>query len=223
MMRIKTDELLGHFEPHTLEVFTNIHDGISAGSDHYLRIEAAMAWEKMRTAALPDGIFLEVVSSTRNFNRQKTIWEKKWNGDSLVDGINLHNTSLTGVEKAQKIMRFSAMPGTSRHHWGTEVDLNSLEDEYFLEGNGKQIYLWLKVNASRFGFEQPYTEKNQQRSIGYEEEKWHWSYTPLSRIFLRNYLTFINYTDIQGFEGCEFAEELKVIPQYVNGISGTCR
>lgn len=223
MMRIKTNNLLGHFDPATHDAFTRIHDGLKAGSDHFLRLEAAEAWEKMRLAALPDGILLEVVSSTRTFDRQKTIWENKWNGNSFVDGINLNDTSLTGIEKAQKIMRFSAMPGTSRHHWGTEVDLNSLEDEYFLDGKGKQIYLWLKVNAIRFGFDQPYSAKNHQRSIGYEEEKWHWSFTPLSRHCLKSYLIQVDYSDITGFEGSEYAEELKVIPRFVNGISGACR
>jgi D-alanyl-D-alanine carboxypeptidase len=223
MMKIKTEDLLGHFEPSTHDSFKKIHDGLSVGSEHFLRMEAAQAWEKMRVAALPDGILLEVVSSTRNFDRQKTIWENKWNGKSLVDGINLNSTSLSSTEKAKKIMRFSAMPGTSRHHWGTEIDLNSLEDEYFQEGQGKQIYLWLKVNASRFGFAQPYTEKNQERSIGYEEEKWHWSFTPLSRHFLKCYLIQVDYSDITGFEGSECAEELKVISTFVNGISGACR
>jgi len=49
------------------------------------------------------------------------------------------------------------MPGTSRHHWGSDVDLYSLEDIDFLKGNGKIIYQWLTDNAASYGFCQPYT------------------------------------------------------------------
>lgn len=223
MIDITTDELLGKFNQEEHSQFRRIHDGQTAGSDHYLRLDVANAWEEMRKAALPDGIFLTVISSTRNFDRQKQIWENKWNGDALVDGLNLNALSLNNTEKARRIMRYSAMPGTSRHHWGTEVDLNSLEDEYFLDGEGKQIYLWLKVNASRFGFAQPYSFKDSSRPIGYEEEKWHWSFVPLSRPYLKRYLCTIDYSDINGFSGAELAKELRVIPTYVNGISGACR
>jgi zinc D-Ala-D-Ala carboxypeptidase len=223
MTNIKLNELLGKFDPENDDRFRRIHDGFKAGSDHYLRVAAANAWEEMRKAALPDGIFLTVVSSTRNFERQKQIWENKWNGDALVDGLNLNALSLNNTEKARRIMRYSAMPGTSRHHWGTEVDLNSLEDEYFLDGEGKQIYLWLKVNASRFGFAQPYSFKDSSRPIGYEEEKWHWSFVPLSRPFLHKYLSSVEYDHLEGFSGSELAKELKVIPTYVNGIAGACR
>jgi LAS superfamily LD-carboxypeptidase LdcB len=223
MTNIVLNELIGKFKPEEHNQFCKVHDGLTAGSEHYLRIKAALAWEEMRKAALPDGIFLTLVSSTRNFERQKQIWENKWNGDSLVDGLNLSTLSLSNSEKALKIMRYSAMPGTSRHDWGTDMDLNSLEDDYFLDGEGKKIYMWLQVNASRFGFAQPYSMKNNGRPIGYEEEKWHWSYIPLSRPFLKRYMATVEYSDIDGFSGAELAEELRVIPTYVNGIAGICR
>jgi D-alanyl-D-alanine carboxypeptidase len=55
------------------------------------------------------------------------------------------------------IMNYSAMPQASRHHWGTDVDINSVEPEYFESGQGLKEYTWLQENAWKFGFCQPYT------------------------------------------------------------------
>ena len=65
------------------------------------------------------------------------------------------------------------MPGsTSRHHWGTEIDIHSLKNGDFADGEGLKIYEWLTTHAEDYGFYQPYTAEQ-----GYEEEeKWHWSY-----------------------------------------------
>ncbi len=49
------------------------------------------------------------------------------------------------------------MPQASRHHWGTDVDINSVEPEYFESGQGLKEYTWLQENAWKFGFCQPYT------------------------------------------------------------------
>ncbi|MFM9004881.1 MAG: D-alanyl-D-alanine carboxypeptidase family protein [Flavobacteriales bacterium] len=45
-------------------------------------------------------------------------------------------------------MKFSSMPGTSRHHWGTDIDLNSVEPSYFLSGKGLLIYQWLSAHRN---------------------------------------------------------------------------
>ncbi len=64
------------------------------------------------------------------------------------------------------------MPG-ARHHWGTDFDLNALNNAYFNTKDGKRIYDWLTQHAAEFGFCQPYTAKGgpDGRPIGYEEEK----------------------------------------------------
>jgi len=49
------------------------------------------------------------------------------------------------------------MPGTSRHHWGTDVDLFSLDNKFFESGDGKIWYSWMVQNAAKYGFCQPYT------------------------------------------------------------------
>ena len=115
------------------------------------------------------------------------------------------------------------MPSTSRHHWGTDIDINSLEPSYFESGRGKREYNWLVNNADRFGFCQVYTDfNNMDRDSGYQNEAWHWSYTPKANIFLKEYNKRINYSDINGFMGSELAKDLSMISDYVNGISSDC-
>lgn len=68
-------------------------------------------------------------------------------------------------------MLYSSMPTTSRHHWGTDMDINSVEPEYFESGQGLLEYNWLKANAHKFGFCQPYSPKDDgSRTQGYNLE-----------------------------------------------------
>jgi zinc D-Ala-D-Ala carboxypeptidase len=213
------DYLLGKFEPASHDSFVKLEKRWSAGSavNGYLRKEAYEAFVKMATAARLENVKLVIISATRNFDRQKTIWENKWNGKVTVGGVNL--TTLTDPShRARQILLYSSMPGTSRHHWGTDIDLNALEESYFQSGEGKKVYQWLQKNAATYGFCQPYTSKNQGRT-GYEEEKWHWSYLPLSVDLLKRYNAIIQSDDIQGFLGSETAAKVEVIKNYVNGVA----
>ena len=188
-------------------------DFVKVKSEHssrpvYLNKEAYAAFIEMFEAAKNEGIALKIVSGTRSFEEQKAIWEKKW--ENLCD--------LEPQERTAKILEFSSMPATSRHHWGTDVDLNNLENEYFESGKGKAEYKWLVSNANNFGFYQVYSSKVNGRT-GYSEEKWHWSYVPLADIYLRFYNETIDYADISDFKGAELADDYQMITDYVNGIS----
>ena len=198
--------LLGKFDYKTAFDFKKV-DKIHAVKPIYLNAMVYSAFKEMHAAAKNDGIELKILSGTRNFNEQKAIWERKWN---RLD-------SLEASERAQNILKFSAMPGTSRHHWGTDIDLNSLENSYFEEGRGKAEYEWLVKNAKNYGFYQVYTARESGRT-GYEEEKWHWSYLPLASQYLEQYLALIDPCEINGFEGSELAEATNIITTYVNGI-----
>jgi zinc D-Ala-D-Ala carboxypeptidase len=114
------------------------------------------------------------------------------------------------------------MPGTSRHHWGADVDFNSLNNRYFESGAGLKIYNWLVEYASEFGFCQPYTKIGQGRSGGYEEEKWHWSYLPVSSVYLETIRDSLNYRHINGFDGWETAEKIDVIKKYILDVNIDC-
>ncbi len=216
------DYLLGKFNPKTDSSFAPIPIKYCSREGMYLRKEAIAAFIKMYDAAKKEGVNLKIISATRNFNEQKTIWEAKWNGSRLVNGKNLAQTIKDPVERAKTILRYSSMPGTSRHHWGTDMDLNSLENSYFNSAEGKKIYEWLNMHGKEFGFCQPYSAKNENRPNGYEEEKWHWSYMPLSSAILREY-SKIKTENIIGFSGSETVGKLNIIEYYVKGINAECR
>lgn len=212
--------LLGQFDPMTDSRFVKIDDAYSKGSARggVLRKETMEAFIKMAEAAKKDGVELIIISATRNFESQKRIWENKWDGKTLVEGKDL-TTVKKKDDRAKLILLYSSMPTTSRHHWGTDMDLNNLNNDYFEKGEGLKIYNWLLAHAAEYGFCQPYTSKKDGKRTGYEEEKWHWSYLPLSSQFLKQYKKAINYTDITGFKGSEVAKSIQVIEKYVDGVA----
>jgi hypothetical protein len=114
------------------------------------------------------------------------------------------------------------MPGTSRHHWGTDIDINSVENAYFETKKGSSEYQWLSQNAYKYGFCQTYTAKGKNRPKGYNEEPWHWSYLPLSKTCLTKYIEQIDDSQLKGFLGSETAVEIKVVENYVKGINKDC-
>lgn len=218
------DYLMGHFDPAQHPDFTKISSPYSDRADMYLRRDAYEAFKSMHAAALKEGISLKIISAARNFEVQKGIWEAKWNGSRILsNGENAAKAYPVAKNRAIKIMEYSAMPGASRHHWGTDIDLNNLSDKWFLQGEGQKIYAWLIKNAGSFGFCQPYSVKNEERPHGYNEEKWHWSYMPVSQkltTFARNQM---KDKLITGFSGAETAAEIGVVEKYVLGISQKCQ
>lgn len=203
--------------------FVKIEQAHTTKTDEYIRADVYTSFKNMRTAALKESVTLTIVSGARNFERQKGIWEAKWNGERIVEGKNLARDIKDPVERARLILLYSSMPSTSRHHWGTDIDINSLEDSYFLSGKGKKEYEWLTTHAAEYGFCQVYSKKGDARPYGYEEEKWHWSYMPVSSILLKNYNKSVTLDDIKEFAGSEVGKDLKVIERYVNGINGDCK
>lgn len=186
----------------------------------YLRKDTYRAFLAMDSAARKDGIILQIRSATRNFDYQKSIWEKKWTGKtSIENGEKLNESTPDPVERALKILRFSSMPGTSRHHWGTDIDMNNFTNRFFEHGEGLKIYNWLQDHAAYYGFRQPYTEKDSIRPYGYNEEKWHWSFYPVSDVLTEYAATHLKDSMISGFLGAETAEQIEVVKTYVLGIN----
>lgn len=212
-------ELLGQFEPASDTNFVYIDTLYTEKEKIMLRKPVYTAYKAMYEAALEDGIDLQILSATRNFNHQKQIWEGKWERTKTANQNKKH---ITDGDIATEILRFSAMPGTSRHHWGTDIDLVSLEPSFFRSIEGQKVLAWLEKNAGAYGFCQPYKGKSKGRS-GYEDEPWHWSYLPLSQQFMEAYLQQVQYKDVKGFQGAHVAKELKVIEKYVSGIAADCK
>ena len=160
---------------------------ITASTEEFnLLPKVALAFKAMQTAAKKEGIDLKVVSSFRSYAAQKNIWNRKYKR-YISDG-------LSGPEAITKIIEYSTLPGTSRHHWGTDIDLiegskkvagDVLLDKHFDQGAYQKLHQWLLKNATRFGFDMVYTKDSLRKGFFYEP--WHYSYTPLSKEFLKTY------------------------------------
>ncbi|MCL1864691.1 MAG: M15 family metallopeptidase [Spirochaetes bacterium] len=218
--------ITGRFNFTTSEDFVNLKEyDIPCSGDSYLLKETADALKMMLDDFKKEhkNIKISIVSATRNFYTQKKIWDEKWTGKRKISGVADITKITDPVQRALKILEYSSMPGTSRHHWGTDFDINNLTSTYYEKGEGKIIYQWLAQNASKYGFAQPF--KN-DRTEGYNEEKWHWSYTPLSKKFLKIWNELYKEDPSQFnkkgiFEGSDKVGHLA--PIYVNSVSPECK
>ncbi len=123
-------------------------------------------------------------------------FRKKEGWDTLPDRYYVGGNRSAGVNRAawlaeasatrlDIILRFSAVPGASRHHWGTDVDFNSVANADWAPPSGGSatggrffaLGQWLQANAGRVGFVQSYAAG---RTGGHADEPWHWSYAPIA-------------------------------------------
>lgn len=158
---------------------------------HRLHPQVLPAFQALTTAMAADGIDLRIASAWRSFERQAKIWQAKCDGlrpvySSTQEAIDI--SSLQGLAKLDAIMLYSALPGASRHHWGTELDvydaaavpanyqLQLQPAEYAAGGPFHKLALWLKQYAADFGFFLPY----HTYQGGVAAEPWHISYRPLA-------------------------------------------
>ena len=145
----------------------------------------------LRQAALADGFDVVPHSSFRDFSRQLSIWNGKFSGEKpMVDAsgqpIDVHE--LAPRERIEAILLWSALPGASRHHWGTDVDLIDAQatapgyrvqltpEEFAPGGPYAALAEWLGIYAPRFGFFRPF------RGVlsGVRPEPWHYSFAPVA-------------------------------------------
>lgn len=156
-----------------------------------LHYEAAASFLAMRDAAAAAGIDLTARSSFRDFDSQLAIWNRKWTGEKpLYDRTSqiIERSRLSDGEAVDAILCWSAIPGGSRHHWGSDIDVidaaavpegysvELLPAEYTSDGIFARLTGWLDANMRRFGFFRPY---HSDRG-GVSPEPWHLSYAPVS-------------------------------------------
>ena len=194
------------------------------GQGYDLIKEAADAYIKMKVAAAKDGFELKVVSSYRSFDRQLAIWNRKFEINS--------KEGMDPLENIKKITEYSTIPGTSRHHWGTEIDLISAQPKVdgdvllanLFEGEGPYAALksWMDANANSYGFFLAYPKDSLRK--GFQYEPWHYSYLPTSKKYLEWYLnleleSILKDKNILGKE--YFTEEFMqhYLEEYILGIS----
>ncbi|WP_394205418.1 M15 family metallopeptidase [Shewanella waksmanii] len=166
---------------------------------HLLEASTAKALMQMQQAAQKDGINIAICSAYRDFDKQMQIWNLKACGkrrlldknNQLVDANNLNANDLIDT-----ILIWSALPGTSRHHWGTDIDifdsncisqsdLRLVSDEYMPGGPCHALFNWMQSHAHKFGFYRPY----QAGLSGVSPEPWHYSYYPSSHSLLKLFRT----------------------------------
>ncbi len=219
---ITKEYLLGKFD-YTIDTgFVPVPAKFTQMPRQYLRKEVLLHFIAMADDAKKDKVNLFILSSTRNFDEQKQIWEDKWTGKTLVNGKNLTMMKDT-ILRAKEILKYSAMPSASRHHWGTDVDLDNFNNAFFDHGEGLKVYDWLTKNAHHYGFCNPYNAKGINHRTGYEEERWHWSYYPIANAFMERYFEDVNYEDIKGFLGAGTEIELGIIKNYLLSINEDCK
>lgn len=180
---LSNTELTGTCETHLMAV-----DG------HKLHPDAAQAYLAMQKAAAASGVQLAIASGFRSLDRQLSIWNRKWRGKLPLlskQGEQLDVYALTDTEKMHAILHWSALPGSSRHHWGSDFDiydprpfqnsdlkLRLVPAEYIdADGPCHNLWQWLTQHAHENGFFFPYS----RYQGGVAQEPWHLSYRPVSQ------------------------------------------
>ncbi len=177
---LNTYEVTGRARTHVIQVE---HPRFAA------QREVVTAFLELREAAARDGFELEPFSSFRDFKTQLRIWNQKYSGDKPLytkDGVPRDYSELAEEQIVRSILDWSALPGASRHNWGTEIDVidraavgadyevQLLPEETMPGGVFYDMHLWLDAHIEDYGFFRPY----KRYQGGVYAEPWHLSYAP---------------------------------------------
>lgn len=169
---------------------------LPAGIRHPIHHAAVEPFLALQQAAAQAGFDLQIVSGFRSFERQLVIWSDKVAGrrvvhDDLGQAIDLQ--ALSDHDKLLAVMRWSALPGCSRHHWGSDFDVYdaaAVAPDYAVQlvpqevengGVFAPLHDWLDrhIRANPGGFFRPYA----QDRGAIAPERWHLSYAPVAQRF----------------------------------------
>ncbi len=151
------------------------------------------ALNEMAFSAAQRGHTLTIVSGWRSHERQCVIWNSKVRGDRPIlddEGRTLRRSDLSDEQAMWAILRWSALPGASRHHWGTDIDVidgaaltrggscRLTRDETEAGGIFEQFHRWLDsyLELKNTLFFRPYCRED----WGIAPEPWHLSYAPMA-------------------------------------------
>ena len=204
-----TTEIYGNLDPVTYLTGNYSPEGIleyrqqnMESAAVFLRHEAHQALENMLYQYNIDtggNNPINIKIGFRSREDQLNMWNMRYTGEIpmrlLVD-------NLTMTEKVTLILEYLSPPGTSRHHWGTEIDIGIPDDP----AKKTQMLDWLESNSLFYGFCQPYNPITLRNNTGLQEENWHWSYFYLASFYQNKWLEqygqnkIIMTQDILGFE-----------------------
>lgn len=221
---ILAEELTGQTDKHLVPV---------PSQSGLMHAQVLPAYCDLRLRAQQAGFQLTVVSGFRSFQQQLQIWNNKFTGlRPILDHASrpIDPAILSEEEKVFAILRWSMLPGASRHHWGTELDvcdysalpqhykLQLIPEEYDSGGYLADFSSWLDEALSGSGFYRPY----RQDLGGVAREPWHISYKPVADINQSDYnLALLEKTisaaDIQG-KAAILANIEQIYNQYILNI-----
>lgn len=165
-----------------------------------LHVCAWEAFQRLSEKAAHEGFRLRVESGWRPFERQLSIWNRKARGElPLLDsrGTPIDAQTLAPLERMWAILKWSALPGTSRHHWGTDLDVvdsAAVPPDYEIQltpaevnagGPFAPMHAWLDrqiQEGTAEGFFRPF----QPNHGCIQPERWHLSHAPSARLFQNN-------------------------------------
>jgi LAS superfamily LD-carboxypeptidase LdcB len=167
-------------------------------------------WQNLVADARAAGFDLAIASGYRNYQRQLLIWNAKVSGERPVfdaQGALVDVKTLDQWQLVQAILRWSALPGASRHHWGTDIDVfdrAAVPADYEVQltaaeatdaGPFGSLHCWLDeriATDAAHGFFRPYAEDRG----GIAPERWHLSYAPLAVRYQRQLRTDLLWTEL---------------------------
>jgi LAS superfamily LD-carboxypeptidase LdcB len=156
-------------------------------------------FHRLHEEARQAGFDLRILSGFRSFDQQLAIWNGKATGKrAVLDGaaVPLDIARLSERELVFAILRWSALPGASRHHWGTDLDvydsaarpagyeIELIPEEVDAGGMFGPLHEWLDARiaaGASFGFARPYDVDRG----GVAPERWHLSHAPVATACLR--------------------------------------
>lgn len=195
---------------------------------------------ELQAHAKHHGFELMPCSAFRSFESQAAIFSAKFLGQRTILDINeqpLKVTPTDPIERIKAILLFSAMPGFSRHHFGSDLDIyapnklpagQQLELTYHEYAQGSYFYefgCYLKENLSTFGFINPYLHKDNRNHQGsivqVGMEPWHISHVESAQDFVSTFdyeqaLDYLAATDLP------FAPYVKAVMSYEQANAMLC-
>ncbi|NIM48060.1 MAG: D-alanyl-D-alanine carboxypeptidase family protein [Gemmatimonadales bacterium] len=165
--------------------------------------EVVEPFRRLQSEARTAGFDLQIHSGYRSFEQQLSIWNRKASGKLAVldsDAVPLDIEVLSERQLVFAILRWSALPGGSRHHWGTDLDvydaavtpegydIELIPEEVNAGGMFGPLHEWLDERIAAddcFGFFRPYDQDRQ----GVAPERWHLSYAPVAAVYLEQLTT----------------------------------
>ena len=157
-------------------------------ADQRLHRQTREDFLRLREAARRKNVEIAVASGYRDYQRQREIWNRKAAGQVPLrneQGKIIPTDTLSPEERVITILRWSALPGFSRHHWGSDLDVYDartcpqpqlLPQEYHPGGPCHSLFLFLQKSQEKFGFFHPYVRDRG----GICPEPWHISHRPVA-------------------------------------------